>query len=101
MTLIKKYSFDKEFCKVTFILPSHVAESVKKASIAGDFNNWDPKAIRMKKMKGKFIRTIKLKTKNKYQFRYVLDESIWTNEWECDSLAPVPFGDWYNSVVSV
>jgi 1,4-alpha-glucan branching enzyme len=101
MSLKKKYTMDKEFCKVTFVLPTHIADNTKKAFIAGDFNSWDPKSTRMKKMNGKFIRTLKLKTRQKYQFRYVLDETVWTNDWDCDTLARVPFGDWYNSVISV
>lgn len=101
MCITKKYLSGKEICKVTFVLPSYLAEVAKKANIVGEFNNWDTTSIRMKKVRGKFIRSLKLQSNHDYQFRYLINGEVWKNDWDADALALVPFGDFYNSVVVV
>jgi 1,4-alpha-glucan branching enzyme len=101
MCITKKYLSGKEMCKVTFVLPLYLAENAKKANIVGEFNNWDTTSIRMKKVGGKFIRSVKLQANRDYQFRYLINGEVWKNDWDADALALVPFGDFYNSVVVV
>ncbi|HLN20339.1 MAG TPA: isoamylase early set domain-containing protein [Bacteroidales bacterium] len=99
MCITKRYSSDKKMCKVTFILPDHYAEGARKACLVGEFNNWNTEDLRMRKVHGKFIRSLKLRTNTRYQFRYLIDEKLWKNEWDADALVPVMMGDWYNSVL--
>lgn len=101
MCITKKYSADRSVCKVTFVLPDYYADGAKKAFLVGEFNNWNESNLRMKKVHGRFSRSLKLKTNEKYQFRYLIDGTTWKNEWDADALAPVPEGKWYNSVVVI
>lgn len=101
MCITKKYSSDKRLCKVTFVLPDYYAEGANKAHLVGEFNNWNTSNLRMKKIHGRFTRSLKLKTNQKYQFRYLVDGDKWKNDWDADALAPVPLGTWYNSVLVI
>ena len=56
----------------------------------------------MKKLKnGDFTTTVNLAKDSQYQFRYLLDDKAWENDWEADAYIPssVAFAD--NSVVQV
>jgi 1,4-alpha-glucan branching enzyme len=101
MCITKRYSANKQFCKVTFVLPEYYAEGAKKVYLVGEFNEWKTSDLRMKKVRGKFVRSIRLEANHKYQFRYLIDGEKWKNEWEADALAPVNSGNWYNSVIIV
>ena len=41
--LTRKYSKDKSKCLVTFWLPKEAAPEARCVTVAGTFNNWDPK----------------------------------------------------------
>jgi 1,4-alpha-glucan branching enzyme len=95
--LKKQYLKSKPICKVTFYLPAAVkAETVH---LVGDFNNWDEHSTPMKKLKDdRFTVLLELDAGREYQFRYLIDQSEWHNDWEADKYVPNPFsGD--NSVV--
>ena len=36
-----------------------------------------------------------------YQFRYLIDQTTWENEWEADRYVKSEYGDCENSVVTV
>jgi 1,4-alpha-glucan branching enzyme len=96
--LKKQYLKSKPICKVTFYLPAAVkAETVH---LVGDFNNWDEHSTPMKKLKDdRFTVMLELESGKEYQFRYLVDQSEWHNDWEADKYVPNPFsGD--NSVVT-
>ena len=68
----------------------------------GEFNGWDVYATPMKKLKdGSFTVTLDLEKGRTYQFRYLIDETRWENDWEADKYVPTPFGNIENSVVIV
>ena len=95
--LKKQYLKSRPICKDTFYLPAAVkAETVH---LVGDFNEWDEQATPMKQLKdGRFTVTLELDSGREYQFRYLVDQSEWHNDWEADKYMPNPFsGD--NSVV--
>lgn len=99
--LKKQYLDDKKTCKVTFSIGHDATEDVKVVSLVGDFNDWDAEADPMKRGKsGDFSTTLKLGCGDRYEFRYVIDGSIWENDAEADSYVPSPFGS-DNSVVEV
>jgi 1,4-alpha-glucan branching enzyme len=71
-------------CRAWFYLPSEVkADSV---NLVGDFNDWDQNANPMKvKKDGTFYTALTLETGRDYQFRYLLDNQRWENDWEADA----------------
>ena len=106
MSLKKQFLKSKPVCKVTFRLPAEAAKDANTVHIVGDFNGWDIYATPMKKLKnGSFTVTLDLETdpetNKEYQFRYLIDENTWENDWSADKYVPTPFGNAENSVVVV
>jgi 1,4-alpha-glucan branching enzyme len=96
----KEYLKDRNMCKVTFRLPKVAAPDSKNVCIVGDFNDWNIYANRMRKLKnGDYMITLELEPGKEYQFRYLIDESRWENDWNADKYVKSPFGDTDNSVV--
>ena len=82
---------------VTFSLPASVqGETVY---LVGDFNNWDEKSHLMtRKDDGSFELALPLDKGREYQFRYLVNNNEWHNDWKADRYVPNPYsGD--NSVV--
>ena len=102
MSLKKQFLKSKPVCKVTFRVPSEAAKDANTVHIVGDFNNWDIYATPLKKLKdGSFTVTLDLEKDKEYQFRYLIDETTWENDWSADKYVPTPFGNAENSVVVV
>ena len=97
--LKKRYLKSKPACQVTF----YTARELDAGNVAlvGDFNQWNEAATPMKPLKdGRFKATVELPVDQRFQFRYLVDNSLWHNDWEADQYVPNPFsGD--NSVVEV
>jgi 1,4-alpha-glucan branching enzyme len=89
--LSKNYTKSGKLCRVTFRLPAEV--EAESAMLCGDFNDWDPQAQPMKRLKdGSFSATVSLPTGRVYRFRYLLDGSRWENAWEADEYQPNEHG---------
>ncbi len=102
MSLKKQFLKSKPVCKVTFNLDAAQADSAKKVSLLGDFNNWDPKETNMRKLKdGSFTKTIDLEVGKDYQFRYLVDGTNWINDTEADKYVPSGIATEENGVVSI
>ena len=102
MSIKKQYLKSKPEANVTFELPKEAAEGAEKVTLVGDFNDWDKSAVELKKMKtGVFKGTVKLESGKEYQFRYLIDEEKWENDWSADSYAPNGLTFEENSVVIV
>ncbi len=102
MSIKKQYIKGKDLCKVTFTLLKEAVKSAKRVYIVGEFNDWNIYATPMKKQKnGAFTVTLNLEKGREYQFRYLIDEMVWENDWHADRYAPTPFGDCDNSIVVV
>ncbi len=102
MSLKKQFLKSKPVCKVTFRLPKKAAKAAKTVHVVGEFNNWDVYATPMKCLKnGSFTVTIDLEQGREYQFRYLLDEISWENDWDADKYLPSQLGNCENSVVVV
>jgi hypothetical protein len=96
----KEFLKTKNVCRVTFRLPKAAAPDAKRVCIAGDFNNWDIHANPMKKRKNEdYTISLDLEPGREYQFRYLIDESKWENDWKADKYVKSPYGDSDNSVV--
>ncbi len=102
MCIKKQYLKNKPVCKVTFRLQKEAALSAKSVTIVGEFNEWSIKATPMKELKnGEFKVTIDLDVDKEYQFRYLIDDMRWENDWNADKYVQSPYGESENSVVVV
>ena len=100
MGLEKKHLKGKPLCKVTFILPKEAGKIAKSVHLVGEFNKWQIHATPMKKTKdGSYKTTLELEPGKEYQYRYLIDDKIWENDWKADKYVPSPYGACENSVV--
>lgn len=98
----KQYLKSKPICKVTFTLPKEAAAEAKEVRLLGEFNdwNWDNAPV-MKAAKAEFKTTVELETGRPYQFRYMIDNQRWENDWAADDYVTSPYSGTENSVVIV
>jgi 1,4-alpha-glucan branching enzyme len=102
MSFNKQYLKSKHVCKVTFKLSKDEAKNADKVGVVGDFNDWDIATTPMKKLKnGSFSFTVVLPKDTQYEFRYLLDDNQWKNDWNADAYIPSPVSVDENSVLSV
>lgn len=100
--LKKAYSKTKPVCKVTFSLPVEAATEAKDVRVLGDFNNWSwENGAKMKAGKKDFTAAVELEAGKTYQFRYLIDNHIWENDWAADEYVETGFYGITNSVVAV
>jgi len=100
--IVKEYVKNNQACKVTFTLPRIAAPNAKSVCIVGDFNNWNIHAHPMRKLKtGNYTITLELEAGREYQFRYLIDDVRWENDWQADKYMRSPYGDSDNSVVVI
>lgn len=101
MSLKKQYLKSKPVCKVTFKISEEEAQNAKSVRLVGEFNDWDLSVPPMKKLKnGTFTTTVELEAGKEYQFRYLLDDQNWENDWAADAYVPSQTSFEDNSVVS-
>ncbi len=101
MSLSKRYLKTKPVCKVTFRIDADAAGATKEARLVGDFNDWNPEATPMKRLKtGGFTATLDLDAGKDYEFRYLMNGVAWENDWGADAYVPTAFGS-ENSLVRV
>jgi 1,4-alpha-glucan branching enzyme len=99
--LKKSFSKTKPVCKVTFSLPLEAARGGKEVRVLGDFNHWSwEKGYRMTAGKTEYSVEVELDANREYQFRYLIDNHIWENDWKADRYTPAAYGE-YNSVLSL
>ena len=69
--------------KITFTLPAEGVAGATDALLLGDFNGWNPdEAVVMKKQKdGSLKATLPLETGRSYQYRYLLNDGRWENDY--------------------
>jgi len=102
MSFKKQYLKSKPVCKVAFKLSREEAKNAENVRIVGDFNDWDLNAAPMKKLKnGSFSSTVVLSKDAQYQFRYLLNNKEWENDWNADAYVPSPVSLEENSVLLV
>jgi 1,4-alpha-glucan branching enzyme len=100
MALAKQFVKSKSIYKVTFTVPAEAAAETKKVALVGEFNGWNPaEAIALKKQKDGSFKAILELAAGEYQFRYILDDEKWENDWEADKYVPAGVAATENSVV--
>ena len=99
----KQFSKTKSTCKVTFELAMSAVADAKKAVLIGDFNDWDHSGIPLKKSTkdASFKVALELETGKDYEFRYLINDSIWENDANADWYCASCFPGFENSVVSI
>jgi predicted flap endonuclease-1-like 5' DNA nuclease len=101
MSLTKKFSKDKSKCDVTFTLPKEAIHGGKKVVLVGEFNNWNTaEGIALVAKKGEYKTVLKLDAGKRYEYRYLVDGHMWTNDTTPDAFVANPFGT-VNSVVEL
>ena len=102
MAFKKQYLKSKPVCKVTFKISKEEAHAADAVCLVGEFNNWDTTALPMKKLKnGSFSASFDLAKDQEYQFRYLLDNKDWENDWQADQYVPSSVSLEENSVIRV
>ncbi len=100
MSLKKQFLKSKPVCKVSFRLDAPEASGAKTVQLLGDFNNWDKTAKPMTALKtNDFTATLELETGKAYEFRYLINGSVWKNDPQADYFAANNYGQ-ENSVIS-
>ncbi|HDD62260.1 MAG: glycoside hydrolase [Chloroflexota bacterium] len=93
--LKKQYIKSRNVYKVTFRLAKHEQPeySVSSAHLVADFNDWSFTNTPMESLKnGDFKITVELEAGKKHEFRYLLNNKKWYNEWEADEYILGDFG---------
>ena len=68
---------------------------VETINVVGDFNDWDETAVNLtfNKRTKTYRATVELEPGQKYQFRYLLNDSHWCNDWSADEYIANEFGE--------
>lgn len=93
----KTYFKTRDYCKVKFSFKVDNAETIE---ILGLNNDWNNAVIMSRKKDGTFSADVNLPKDSKHEFKYLVNETIWLNEPEADSLQPNEFGG-TNSVITL
>ncbi|MBO9591758.1 MAG: DUF4332 domain-containing protein [Niabella sp.] len=88
---------------VVFSLPGEALGTANSAVLLGDFNNWDiDKAIALKPHKdGTLKAKVKLEPGQTYEYRFLLNDGRWVNDWEAQGYVHKQHFGIDNSVITV
>ena len=87
----KKKQKGSDHVKVTFVLPED--HGYGKVAVVGDFNDWDPEAMPMKRRNNKtYSATVTLEAGGRYAFRYYCEDGTWVDDDDADATEPNDFG---------
>ncbi|ANH82893.1 glycoside hydrolase family 13 [Niabella ginsenosidivorans] len=89
--------------EIVFSLPQEAFGTATAAVLLGDFNNWDiDKAIALKKDKDGFWKaSVKLKPGHTYEYRFLLNDGRWVNDWAAKGYVHKHHFGIDNSVITV
>lgn len=88
---------------ITFTLPAEAVEGATEAILLGDFNNWNPeKAPRLERQQdGSFKTVAQLEAGHTYQYRFLLDNGRWVNDYHAQGYTNVQGYSIDNCVITV
>lgn len=98
MSISKTYSKSKPVCKVTFEVSADTVNGAKSVGLVGDFNEWNPTALKKQK-DGAFKASVELEKGKEFAFRYLVDNENWINDEAADKYIPSGVSYEENSVV--
>ncbi len=89
--------------KIIFKLPAEAVEGATEALLLGDFNNWsEEKAIGLERQEDGSYRTIvQLEAGKTYQYRFLLNDGRWVNDYNAQNYVPVSGFSIDNCVITV
>lgn len=96
-----KKQYSKTGCKVTFSLPKVAIAESSSVVLLGDFNDWDRAGIPLKANGETYYTEVELEAGKEYEFRYLINNERWENDWNADKYVPSPYEGILNSVVAV
>ena len=72
---------------ITFTLPAEALDGASEAFLLGDFNHWNPEnAPKLEKQKdGSFKTVAKLEEGKTYEYRFLLNDGRWVNDYNAQS----------------
>ena len=91
-----KRARNKGLVTVTFTLPRTESATVH---VMGDFNDWRPVHAMERAEDGGWRLTVELERGREYQYRYLLDGTVWTNDPDAERSVANPYGG-ENSVLT-
>lgn len=94
--LSKKFFKTKDEAEVTFEFDRCDVSSV---ALVADFNNWQAIDMKFNKKSQSFKTKVRLPKGGTFQFRYLLNDTEWENDYKADQYIPNTFGT-ENSVVT-
>ena len=101
MCIKKEILSEKGVCRIKFTLSDTLVDHPKEVALLGDFNNWNPDKDLMKKSEnGFFEKTIELPLGRDYQFRYLVDNYHWENDWQADAYVSTAYGEEDNMILT-
>lgn len=83
--LTKKFFKTKDEVEVTF---EFSREDVTSVALAGEFNDWQPLAMKFNKKEKVFRTKVRLPKGGEFQFKYLLNEDEWENDYQADKYIP-------------
>jgi len=93
--LKKQYLKSRDIYKVTFILAKNEQPDypITTVNLVADFNDWSFTKNPLELLKnGDWKTTVELEPGKKYEFRYLLNNEKWYNEWDADEYILGDFG---------
>ena len=102
--LHKEYIDTTDLCAVTFALPEDELPPnivVNTVTIAGEFNDWniDSTPLLFDKAANEYRVTLELAPATSYQYRFVINDDQWYNDWEADAYATTNVCEGENCIV--
>lgn len=89
--------------KVTFTLPSEFVANASDGVLVGEFNNWNPaEGVQLKKEDdGSMFAEIALIAGKSYQYRYLLNDGRWVNDYNTTTSSDTYGNEVENCLVNV
>ena len=89
--------------EIVFTLPAEALEGATEAVVLGDFNNWTPgHEFELKRQAdGSYKTTVELEGGKTYQYRFLLNNGTWQNDYHAEEYLPVSGLYIDNSVITV
>jgi len=94
--LTKRFFKTKNETEVTF---EFKRTDVKRARLLGDFSDWQEIDMKFDKKSKSFKTKLRLPKGKSFQFRYLLNDMEWENDYSADAYVPNEYGS-DNSVVA-
>lgn len=89
--------------QITFSLPTEALGEATEAMLLGDFNNWNPEnaPILSVQADGTLKTNVLLEPGKTYEYRFLLSDGRWVNDWAAKSYVFHPELNIENSVITV